>query len=257
MSTRLTDAPPGNYRSLSVGGSHSCAIEESGEIACWGRYRRWLDRRRSPGTYRAVSADFGHTCALRESGEIDCWGNNYRGETDAPPGRYRSVSTASSNTCALRESGEIACWGRYREEAPAGKYRSLSAGSYHACAIRESGEIDCWGDLEAYWECNTIACVDYLYDDGDIDHGQTAAPSGRYRSVSVGAFHTCAIRESGEIDCWGGNRYGETGRAVRQVPAAADAWPLCLRRYGNRARSTAGESAWVAYPSPAGRSPTV
>ena len=41
---------------------------------------------------------------------------------------------------------------------------------------------------------------------GANDRGQVDVPPGRYRSVSAGWSHTCALRESGEIACWGSNR---------------------------------------------------
>ncbi len=34
--------------------------------------------------------------------------------------------------------------------------------------------------------------------------GQTETAPGSYRSVGAGGSHTCAVRESGEIACWGG-----------------------------------------------------
>ncbi len=33
---------------------------------------------------------------------------------------------------------------------------------------------------------------------------QTDAPAGKFRTVSTRAYHACALRESGEIECWGG-----------------------------------------------------
>ena len=65
----------------------------------------------SPGIYRSVSAGISHTCALEESGEVHCWGDNGYGQGDAPPGPYKSVSAGWTHTCGLRESGGIACWG--------------------------------------------------------------------------------------------------------------------------------------------------
>ena len=38
---------------------------------------------------------------------------------------------------------------------------------------------------------------------GNNEYGQTDAPAGRFTAVSAGHRHTCAIRESGEIACWG------------------------------------------------------
>ena len=35
------------------------------------------------------------------------------------------------------------------------------------------------------------------------------APAGRFRSVSAGTAHSCAVRESGGIVCWGYNPYGQ------------------------------------------------
>ena len=45
---------------------------------------------------------------------------------------------------------------------------------------------------------------------GENAHGQLDAPSGPYRSISAGWQHTCAVRESGEIDCWGLGGEGQT-----------------------------------------------
>ena len=42
------------------------------------------------------------------------------------------------------------------------------------------------------------------------DDGQTDAPDGRFTAISVNGVHTCAIRESGEIACWGDNFLGQT-----------------------------------------------
>ena len=67
-----------------------------------------------------MSAGAFHTCAVRESGELACWGANPKGAwrvvddyglLDPPAGRYRSVSVNAYHSCAVRESGAIACWG--------------------------------------------------------------------------------------------------------------------------------------------------
>ena len=44
---------------------------------------------------------------------------------------------------------------------------------------------------------------------GSNDSGQIDAPTGSFNAVSAGSQHTCAIRESGAIECWGGNEYGQ------------------------------------------------
>lgn len=144
------------YAQVSAGGLHTCALAESGELACWGdnshgQTVEW-------GGYRQVSAGVQHTCALADSGGLACWGRNWEGQVDAPSGQYKQVSAGWLHTCALAESGELACWGNNgygQTDAPSGRYRQVSAGGYHACALAESGELACWGDNE---------------------HGQTDAP---------------------------------------------------------------------------------
>ena len=41
---------------------------------------------------------------------------------------------------------------------------------------------------------------------GENYRGRLDAPSGKFTAVSAGSSHACGIRESGEIECWGGNR---------------------------------------------------
>ena len=157
---------------------------------------------------------------MRDTGAVVCWGTAHFGNTEAPQGVFVSVAVGLFHSCAVGESGEIACWGaegfaqgggdpdaapallvmgldasspilpgyayfdspvrvdRGQTNAPPGRYRSVSAGNFHTCAVRESGEVDCWGDDEV-------------------------PPAGTFLSISVGWFHGCGVRESGEIACWG------------------------------------------------------
>ena len=45
---------------------------------------------------------------------------------------------------------------------------------------------------------------------GDNDYGQSTPPAGSFTAVSANASHSCAIRDTGEIECWGSNRDGQT-----------------------------------------------
>ena len=148
--------------------------------------------------YTTVIAGTFHTCAIRTSGELECWGGyEHYGQTDTPNGRFTAVSANSDLSCAIRDTGEIECWGLSRDgriPPPPGSFTAVSAND-HACAIRESDSaIECWG-----------------HNGWKLPNNPTNAPDGRFRAVSVGGstgsggFYTCAIHETGTIECWGAN----------------------------------------------------
>ncbi len=220
------DAPPGTYGSLSMSEIHVCALEESGDLACWGGNSS--GQTDVPhGRYQAVSVGRFHTCALRDSGEVACWGAEddlqHPDETDhgmpvdygqavTPDGKYLSVAAGEEHTCAVRESGELLCWGRdYRSggssselRAPPGAYRSVATYRYLTCALRESGELVCW--IPAY---------------ADLVEG----PPGKYRSLNPD--EPCAVHESGKLVCWSapGSLYpGDVFSPATYTPSLAEGY---------------------------------
>ena len=74
------------------------------------------------------------------------------------------------------------------------------------CALHENGEVSCWGQSNL-GELGTNA-------DPSADH--SAVPvriEGVSDAVAVaaGVAHVCALHESGEVSCWGGNDLGQLG----------------------------------------------
>ena len=159
------------------------------------------------GRFIAVSAGDLRTCGLRESREIECWGDP---TGISPTGRFSTVSAGDLHTCGLREDGEIVCsgWNEYGQaDAPAGRFTAVSAGNRLTCAVRELGELACWGANETpvtHWSGGIQDQPEPIY--GLID----SVPSGRFSAVSAGYMHICAVRELGEVGCWGYNKYGQS-----------------------------------------------
>ena len=185
----------------------------------------------------AITAGTVHTCALRQTGTIACWGNNDDGQLGNGQSRDISsvpvavldiadataITAGDWHTCALRQTGTIACWGNNDDgQLGNGQSRDISsvpvavlgitdataitAGIGHTCALRQTGTITCWG----------------LNYNGQLGNGQSgrAADSSvpievlgitDATAITAGGSHTCALRRTGTITCWGNNHSGQLG----------------------------------------------
>ena len=54
-----------------------------------------------------LSAGRHHSCVLNRSKAVVCWGDNEYGQSDAPEGDFVDVSAASSHSCGLRTDGTV------------------------------------------------------------------------------------------------------------------------------------------------------
>ena len=80
-------------------------------IACWGNNAYGQVSAAPAGSYKSVSAGGSHTCAVKADDSIACWGRNNFGQTAAPAGSYKSVSAGCVHTCAVKPDDSITCWG--------------------------------------------------------------------------------------------------------------------------------------------------
>ena len=196
-----SDAPNGQFISVSTGQNHTCAIRTDNTVTCWGV--TWND---PLGAFTSVSAGGWHSCGVRSSGAVVCWGANRHGQTDAPSGVFTSVSASHRHTCGVRSSGAVVCWGANRHgqtDAPSGTFTSVSAGVNHSCGVRSNGTITCWG-----------------YN----NERQADAPSGAFTSVSVGVNHSCGVRNTNTVVCWGVNWDHQAAAPRGEFTSVTSAW---------------------------------
>lgn len=98
--------------------------------------------------YTAIAAGDTHTCALQTSGDVLCWGTNQHGEIERPSGRISAISAGDRYNCGLRTDASIHCWGQRYDSTnapPAGEFTTIASGYAHACALRVDGSVECWG----------------------------------------------------------------------------------------------------------------
>lgn len=124
------------FRLLSGGVWHSCAIDSANQAWCWGRNLGRLgdgteDDRLSPVAvqggidFRTIRAGFDHTCGVSFNDIAYCWGSNRNGELGVGPQvpsslvplpvagglKFATVEVARDFTCGLTTDGEAYCWG--------------------------------------------------------------------------------------------------------------------------------------------------
>jgi alpha-tubulin suppressor-like RCC1 family protein len=137
-----------------------------------------------------VSVGGFHVCALRNDGTAQCWGDNSRSQLGGSDTGIAQV--VPRTVLGLPNSTRLA------------------SGYQHACALTQQVGVFCWGSNSA----------------GQIGY----APSASYTSptplptagllgvggvdVGSGFSHSCMLKDTGEVLCWGNNSYGEHGDAT-------------------------------------------
>ena len=189
---------PAGITSLAVGYRHVCRVSD-GALACWGENRAGqlgladTEMRRAPervqegSSWLMVAAAEEHTCAIAEPGRLYCWGNNASGQL--------GIKNNASQRIPTRVSG-------YDD------WEKVFCGGESSCGLRANGKLYCWG-----------ATGELIVGMGDIDtpvmvnQPIEVMPEARFKDVSLGGRHTCAIRSDGVLLCWGQNTDGQLGIA--------------------------------------------
>jgi len=246
------------FTDVDTGFVHTCAIDRSGVLSCWGR-----DSHGQLGTQTTedivpvpepvassqlwvkVSTSEGSSCAIDTNTDAWCWGNNSDGqlglgtqtlEENAPQPlagpSWAQITAGYTHTCGSR-GGQLWCWGgnasgqvgtgaRETEPSPTlirdEAFLSISAGKR---TLSTCG-VDATGRLWC-WGDNASGQLGVLGDD-------QVAPTlvddrADWRAVSVGGMHACALRDGGTVFCWGSNDSGQL-----DLPGVASAPPtrVCL-----------------------------
>ncbi len=245
---------------LAAGGSTACAMVSGGGVKCWGANDAGqvgdgtTDARSAPtavsGLASGVNAiDVGsyHACALMDGGGVKCWGSNDSGQLGDGTMDNRStpvdvaglanpvtaISAGGYHTCAV--AGGVVCWGgNFYGQLGDGSFddavapvaaaglesgvSALAAGYDHNCALTSAGGVKCWGDgYEGEFGNGLFTEVPDLVDVSGLATGVTG--------IASGGIHTCAVLDTGRVQCWGGNPFGQLGDGANNshpIPAIVE-----------------------------------
>lgn len=236
---------------VAAGNTHTCARHGGGKVACWGDDFNGQIGTASTDADAVVPEQAGTLAdatgiatgtygsfAIRKGATLWGWGKNNDGQLllgnlqsqDAPVQiapilGAQKVCAGENFVCAVLGDGKVWCWGRNTDgqlghgtasydstPQPAGlvnglpSVQDIACGHQHVCAWDAAGKAWCWGKNLS----------------GQIGTGSySASPVNAAVQLDVtgvigmacGQGHTCAVRSSGEVLCWGDNDEGQSGSA--------------------------------------------
>lgn len=227
---------------ITAGRNHACAILADRTVRCWGLN---TDGQLGNGSntmsrvpvgvsrlseVRFIQAGAFHTCAY--DGTLRCWGRNMNGQLGNGDTMARNtpsqtvlsnvvqLAAGTAHTCGRLSTGGVRCWGLgtsgqlgHRmfassltpvEASGVTDAVDLTAGDFHTCVVRSGGTAMCWGRNNASQLGNSIS--------SDTENRPRAVDGlANATRISAGSSHTCALRSTGAIGCWGSNSGGQLG----------------------------------------------
>jgi alpha-tubulin suppressor-like RCC1 family protein len=205
-----------------------------------------LTQATSSATWVTVSCSLGQTCALDDTGNIWCWGDNRDGQVgDDLPGEAPALTPVQAGTdtdwasvapgdaehsCALKKDGTLWCWGANgsgeigdgtqaeetsllwtigggnkaspTQETTDGTWSHASTGQGYTCAISSSTGIPwCWGN-------NSAGELGTNDQNSSLVPVEVVVQGGPWTSICSGTYHSCALRSDGTLWCWGASDDG-------------------------------------------------
>ncbi len=219
--------PLSSISSLAAGSAHTCALNASEGILCWGSNAFGqlgdggqcgatcplpvsvciADATSScapPNDLISLSAGGRHTCVVTSEQRAFCWGDNSDGQlgdgSELGSNVPVEVCTTASDSCPHGST----------LDSPV----AIAAGFSHTCALSASAEVSCWG-------LNSVSQL------GGGSRNNSSLPvavealAADIIEIAAGSSHTCARNSGGALQCWGWNADGRLGDGTfssRDVP---------------------------------------
>ncbi|CAE7326268.1 UVR8 [Symbiodinium pilosum] len=230
---------------LVVGALHTCGILDDQSLKCWGygaNHRLGFlpnvygdnngnagDSPNEMGNY-LPSVDFGSrpvldadagaisTCAIIEDPtdgrQVTCFGFNFEGVLG------RGITDVDSSAGGVYMPVNLGT-GLYPVQ--------VAIGNDHTCTLLSSGAVKCWGRSQfgQLGIGTTLSTGNGPNDMGDnlpvVNLGTDQGAPLKSIYIGAGAYHTCAILETGGVKCWGYNPQGQAQPDLLPDQAVGDA----------------------------------
>lgn len=134
----------------------------------------------------------GHTCAILSDESMWCWGNNNYGQLGDP-----ALDSVATNPLPIKVVGDH-------------HWAAFDQGRAHTCGVDTDGALWCWG-LNSTGQLGINVPSGYVWYSMPLQVGTDT----NWRGVTGLSDHTCAIKTTGTIWCWG---YGDARLGIGPTP---------------------------------------
>ena len=232
------DAP--TFVQVAVGENHSCALQSSGRVQCWGANDDGQLDVPEGVSFQQITAGYRYSCGIRADGGVTCWGRNDHAQLDAPDGQFTSIDAGWDHVCALSGIDAI-CWGwnaneRATPPPDASRLTAIGAGAEHSCGLtptrrpgmlgkeqrRAGGFREPRTSSRAGGRSSTHTCA--LTNEGTARHAREKTLPATYFDAPETVFtsderrlpsYTCGLQaEPAPLHCWGSSPNKASQRAV-------------------------------------------
>jgi alpha-tubulin suppressor-like RCC1 family protein len=217
------------FEQVGNGDSHSCGLSTDRVAYCWGDNSLWQlgnssnfatetpvtpetpDDSPIPikvnmsqvegGTFKQISVGADHACGLSDTNKVYCWGSQVKGQIgNRPPVPPAATLTASASQVERPTLISIP-----------GSVTQISSGHSHNCALTSVGDIWCWGYNKNRQLGNPSKITEISRDPVVVVPGGQMEAGEKFKFISAGSLHTCAITTKDDIFCWGAKDNGALG----------------------------------------------
>jgi alpha-tubulin suppressor-like RCC1 family protein len=245
---RVTDK---SFTFVETSRANTCAIDDAGRLSCWGEnLSKQIGDPAQNGdakapvtvdaqaTWLTVAVGDSHACGLHADHTLWCWGSNRLGQLNGMGGvmpeampilafqdnDWAAITTFAATTCGLKSNGSASCWGindngefgnatvayvapRSVAAGSSSDWNTIVLGAEHTCGIkRDTKEWWCWGN-NGYGQFGQFSA-------SPLERSPVKMATDaerRWLTFALGSKHTCAIDESHQMYCMGGDHEGQLG----------------------------------------------
>ncbi len=219
--------PYTEYKAVTAGGAHTCALTIADLALCWGSNAAGQlgDGSTTASSkpvlvagnlkFSTISAGVSHTCGLSQ-GEVYCWGSNLSGEIGNGAGPKGEPVTAPAKIVGPANTS----------------YIDVVAGGSFSCAVTKIGWAFCWGQNGfGKLGLGPNYPVGRFIDSAEPNESvATPAPvAGRhvFQAITAHDNNACGLSSTNQVFCWGSNLFFQVGATTSdgcQV-GASRRWP--------------------------------